>query len=184
MFNLNFFRKKAAEADSHRSTAAVPVPPLEMFVADTPPSSERQISPAEARPTKLAAFLGRDYWGMGRRDGYLSHTAESLEMWRRKTKSEFQLVMDQLIQDRSEQRLTLLNHLAGIGTIHAATSAQLKNTLQELEAEMERLTTQKELSALEEGWIMNVLHSYQLGFTQGLQEYIESENLVKGNSLF
>lgn len=184
MFNFKLFQKKRGAETREDSTSQAQAPTKELFVEEVPPRPGLQPEATEIRPTKLAAFLGQDYWTMGRRDGYLYHSAEGFELWRKKIKAEFLLVMDQLIQEKSEQRLVLRNHLSSIGSMHEVTSTQLHNTIHDLEADAERLTAQKELAAVDEGWIMGAVHSYQLGFTQGLREYVESENLVKSSSLF
>lgn len=184
MFNFKFLRRTRATSDRGETTPAAPAPARELFVEETPPRAGQQPRESEASPTKLAAFLGRDYWTMGRRDGYLYHSAEGFDLWRQKIMAEFRLVMDQLLQEKSEQRLVLRNHLSSLGNLHEVTSAQLHNTLKELEADAERLTAQKELSAVDEGWLMGAVHGYQLGFTQGLREYVESESLVKISPLF
>lgn len=181
MFKFNFFKKKPEPVTlTTESPASTNAPSADLFVDPTPPQPTRLTN----QPTKLTLFLNKDYWSLGRRDGYLYHTAESFVIWKRKTKAEFQLVVDQLIQEKSTQRLTLLNHIVSIGGIHDATSTQLTNSIREVESDIERLTTQKELSAVDEGWIMSVLHGYQLGFTQGLKEYVEGEALLKHGSLF
>lgn len=185
MFKFNFFKKKPVPVTvATELPTSQNVPSVDLFVDSTPPHSAATTNPKEAQPTKLTLFLNKDYWNLGRRDGYLYHTAESFAIWKKKTKAEFQLVVDQLIQDKSTQRLTLLNHIVSIGTMHDATSSQLTNAIREVESDIERLTTQKELSAVDEGWIMSVLHGYQLGFTQGLKEYVEGEALLKHGTLF
>jgi hypothetical protein len=37
---------------------------------------------------------------------------------------------------------------------------------------------QKDLSIENEGWVMNTIHSYQQGFIQGLNDFLERENLL------
>ena len=180
--NLNLFGKKSsskAEASTADLSNDTLVPPMNLFIDNTPPSTEPETKQVVTIPNKLSGFLGRDYYTLGKRDGYQSPSQETFEIWCRKTKSEFQLIMDLMIQEKSELHLKFLNHLVGVGSIHETTAAQLRNTLEELNASIDQLNKQKELSADSEGWIMNAIHGYHEGFTQGLNDYMEGELLLK-----
>lgn len=58
------------------------------------------------------------------------------------------------------------------------TKRNLELTIEELNSSIALLQKQKELSAENEGWVMNAIHSYHQGFVQGLSDYIAGENLL------
>ncbi len=65
-----------------------------------------------------------------------------------------------------------------VGKIADTTRQTLENTIEELNASLDLLQKQKELSSENKGWVMNAVHSYHQGFIQGLNDYIIGENLL------
>jgi hypothetical protein len=184
MFKFNIFNKKSStnkvtETTNDYSTDDRIIPPVDLFIDSTPPKHEPIEHQSECSKTKLSVFLGRDFHSIGKRDGYIYHSKETLENWNKKTRAEFHFIMDQMIQDKTEQRLAYLNHLASVGAIHETTSIQLNNMMDELKASIMQLEKQKELAVDDEGWIMGAIHNYYHGFTQGLNDYMEGEILIK-----
>ncbi|SIQ53368.1 hypothetical protein [Pontibacter lucknowensis] len=183
MFKLNIFSKRssgknAAEPINNYANEDTNTPPVDLFVDPTPPKPESDKFQTATSPTKLSVFLGRDFHNMGKRDGYLYHSKETLENWKRKTRAEFHIIMDQMIQEKKEQRLTYLNHLASVGAMHETTSIQLSNMMEELNTSIAQLDKQKELAVEDEGWIMGAIHDYYHGYAQGLNDYLEGEILI------
>jgi predicted alpha/beta hydrolase family esterase len=83
-----------------------------------------------------------------------------------------------MIEEKSERRLQLRMMLVNIERISDETSRNLELTVAELNDSIALLKTQKELSAENEGWVMNAIHGYHQGFVQGLNDYVAGENLL------
>ena len=152
------------------------IPPMDIFIDNEVPQPERQLT--EETKSKITLFLERNYHSMGINDGYEYHSHETLEMGKKKIRAEFQLIIDQTIQEKSERRLQLRMLIVNVEKIAEETKRNLELTIEELNSSIALLQKQKELSAENEGWVMNAIHSYHQGFVQGLSDYIAGENLL------
>lgn len=70
------------------------------------------------------------------------------------------------------------NIIVDVTKISDEARQKLENVIEELNASLNTLQKQKELSAENEGWVMSAIHSYHQGFVQGLNDYIAGENLL------
>jgi len=152
-------------------------PPIDLFIDNEPPQGDQQKIGSESK-SKISTFLERNYHSIGINDGYEYHSFETLETGKKKIRSEFQLIIDQMIQEKSERRLQLKMMIVNVEKIADETRRNLELTIDELNTSIELLHKQKELSSENEGWVMNAIHSYHQGFVQGLNDFIASENLL------
>lgn len=152
------------------------IPPVDLFIDYEVPQPEQQQA-AETK-SRITLFLDRNYHSMGINDGYGYHSQEILETGKKKIRAEFQLIMEQIIQEKSEKRLQLRMMIVNVENISSETKRNLELTIEELNSSIGKLQTQKELSSENEGWVMNAIHSYHQGFVQGLNDYIAGENLL------
>lgn len=152
-------------------------PPIDLFIDREPPQGEQQKIASESK-SKISAFLERNYLSIGINDGYEYHSFETLENGKKKIRAEFQLIIDQIIQEKSERRLQLKMMIVNVEKIADETRRNLELTIDELNTSIELLYKQKELSSENEGWVMIAIHSYHQGFVQGLNDFIASENLL------
>lgn len=152
-------------------------PPIDLFIDSEPPQGEHQKVVFESK-SKISAFLERNYHSIGSHDGFEYHSFETLEIGKKKIRAEFQLIIDQMIQEKLERRLQLKMMIVDVEKISDETRRNLELTIEELNTSIELLNKQKELSSENEGWIMNAIHSYHQGFVQGLNDFIASENLL------
>ena len=151
-------------------------PSMDLFVDNEAPQIQ---APGRSTPKdNISTFLNRNYKGMGINDGYEYHSNETLAIGKSKIRSEFQLVIDQMIEEKSERRLQLRMMLVNVERISDETSRNLQLTVEELNDSIALLKTQKELSAENEGWVMNAIHGYHQGFVQGVNDYVAGENLL------
>lgn len=184
-FFENLFGNHTKNQNSAVTNAAAPesledskknTPSMDLFVDNEAPqilAPERSIS-----KDNISTFLNRNYKGMGINDGYEYHSNETLTIGKSKIRSEFQLIIDQMIEEKSERRLQLRMMLVNVEKISDETSRNLNLTVEELNDSIALLKTQKELSAENEGWVMNAIHGYHQGFVQGLNDYVAGENLL------
>ena len=152
------------------------IPPMDLFIDNEIPQPE-QHQTAETK-SKITLYLDRNYHSMGINDGYEYHSQETLETGKKKIRAEFQLLVDQSIQEKYERRLQMKNIIADVTKISDEARQKLENVIEELNASLNTLQKQKELSAENEGWVMSAIHSYHQGFVQGLNDYIAGENLL------
>lgn len=152
-------------------------PPIELFIDNEPPQGQQQKTPSDSK-SKISTFLERNYHSIGINDGYEYHSFETLETGKKKIRAEFQLIIDQMIQEKSERRLQLKMMIVNVEKIADETRRNLELTIDELNTSIELLNKQKELSSENEGWVMNAIHSYHQGFVQGLNDFIASESLL------
>jgi hypothetical protein len=178
---FNFFGKRSdAKPEIPSSFLVDPqvtkVPPFDLFVDNDPPQPAK--SQSDEGGTKLSQFLGIDFYTIGVRAGYEYHSEDTIALGKRKICADFRLIIDKIIQEKNEQVLKIKNHIISVGTIHEATTAQLKNTLEDLNSSIDLLNKQKELSNELEGWVMSAIYSYHQGFVQGVSDYFASELLI------
>jgi hypothetical protein len=152
------------------------VPPIDLFIDNEVPQPEPQIAPETQN--KITVFLSRNYHSMGTNDGYEYHSQETLEVGKKKIRAEFQLIIDHSIQEKFGSRLQMRNLIVDVTKVSDDARQKLENTVEELNSSLALLQKQKELSAENEGWVMNAVHSYHQGFVQGLNDYITGENLL------
>lgn len=151
------------------------IPPVDLFIDNEPPHIEEIEEPKQS---EITLFLNRDFHKMGSGDGYEFHSSDTLETGLKKIRAEFQLIIDQSIQEKIDKRLKLTNLIVDVVDISDKTVNKLENTVLELNTTLDLLERQKELSAENEGWVMNAIHNYNQGFIQGLNDYISIENLL------
>lgn len=151
------------------------VPSMDLFIDNEAPRPKQTVEQPHSR---VNVFLNRNYNSIGIHDGYRYHSQETLETAKKKIRAEFQLIIDQAIQEKLESRLQLKNMIVDVNKISDDARQKLENTIGALESSLIILQSQKELSVENEGWVMNAIHSYQQGFIQGLNDWLESEHLL------
>lgn len=152
------------------------IPPVDLFIDNEVPQLERKTT--METQNKITVFLNRNYHSMGTSDGYEYHSQETLETAMKKIRAEFQLIVDQSIQEKFTSRLQIKHLIVDVANISEEAKQKLENTIEEINSSLALLQEQKELSAVSEGWVMNAVHSYHQGFVQGLNDYISGENLL------
>ncbi len=182
---LNLFGKKPQKTDNknieelkEKSIMEQEIentPNLDLFIENEPPKTDEK---TVEQQSKIHSFLNRNYHAIGLNDGYEYHSQETLETGKKKIRAEFQLIIDQSIQEKYSSRLQIKNLIVDVAKVSEEAKQKLENTIEELSSSLELLVKQKELSIENEGWVMNAVHSYQQGFVQGLNDFIESENLL------
>lgn len=154
----------------------VNIPSAELFVDNEAPQQKQQ--PVADTQSKISAFLNRNYHSLGINDGFEYHSYETLELGKKRIKAEFQLIIDQSIQEKTTRRLHLKHLIVDVEKISDDARKKLENTIDEINSTLSILQKQKELSAESEGWVMHTLHSYHHGFVQGLNDWFASEQLL------
>ncbi len=184
MFNL--FRKtpKTSELSNSAVLEKTPdsenlmgvTPPLDLFVDNEEPTLK--IKPEVIPKNRIRELLNRNFHAMGINEGFEYHSGETMDIGKKKIRAEFQLIMDQDIQDKKARTLEMRHLIIDVKNLSETAKEKLELTIEELNASLSMLESQKELAALEEGWVMNAIHAYHQGFIQGLNDYIEGEQFL------
>lgn len=161
--------------DNIIASAESNTPNMDLFIESEEPSIKTvQVQ----QHSKITQFLNRNYHALGVHDGHEYHSSDSLTIGKRKIAAEFRLILDLEIQEKEEKRLQLENLITDVSAVSPLMLEKLQKTLEKICAAIDKLEKQKELSIEEEGWVMNAIYSYQQGFTQGLVDYLDSEELL------
>lgn len=151
-----------------------------IFVDENPPEAVKEET---SKPeSKIQIFLKQDYKAMGWKDGYEHGTQELFEVVCKELKSEFLLMLDEVIEEKKMIISKMTVKLIEIGSISETTNSLLKQQLEEVRESINELKNQKLLSVDEEGWVMKVIHSYNDGFKRGLDNKIMEEDFLQNNS--
>lgn len=154
----------------------------ELFVDETPPESEKEgLSTSE---NSLKQFLDKDYSSQGFEDGNHYPSFDIFENKKRKIRAEFRYVIDIEIDKKNTEIFILKNHLVATDGISTSTYRQVSIRIEELEARINELETQKELSADDEGLVMVPIHNYCDGFVRGVESYRAEKLLASSTGLF
>lgn len=186
---MNFFSKlfggkknQVTDSTNHSTTEdkfidepKIEGPTMELFIESEEPKKPK-LNPSSQ--SKLLLFLNRDFHSVGIREGFEHHCSETLDNAKKKIRSEFQLIIDQQVQEMCDKKLQLQNLIVDVNAVSALTLKKLENTIADIDRSIDLLLKQKELSIENEGWIMNVLHSYNQGFKQGVDDYIAGEDFL------
>lgn len=189
----NLFGSKGKTEQTEPTTFASPettvvekqpenIPPVDLFIDNEVPQPESQAA-AETQ-SKITVFLNRNYHSMGINDGYEYHSQDTLETGKKKIRAEFQLIVDQEIETMSQQKLKMRTLVIDVTKISDEAKQKLELTIEEVNASLLKLEKQKELSAENKGWVMNVIHSYHQGYVQGLNNFILEENFINAPNYF
>jgi hypothetical protein len=166
----------ASKPESPLETESEKIPPMDLFIEKEKPQQVRTES--NAIPNKINTFLNRNYYSLGITEGFEHHSKETLEIGLQKLKAEFQLIIDQAIQEKSLKRLEVTNLIVHVGPISETTRNTLENTVEEINASLATLKLQQELCTENKGWVMNAIHSYHRGYIQGINDFINSEDFL------
>lgn len=151
-----------------------------IFVDENPPEAVKE---ENSKPeSKILIFLNQDYKAMGWKDGYEHGTQELFDVVCKELKSEFLLMLDEVIEEKKMIISKMTVKLIEIGNISETTNSMLKQQLEEVRESINELKNQKMLSAEDEGWVMKIIHSYNDGFKRGLDNKIMEEDFLQNNS--
>ena len=191
MFSLRPAASLVAEADA---PAATNPGDDAGNVVSLPRADEAYPAPADARPgdgtaaaraiapglmdaEALRAFFADNHFGLGRHDGAKYRTQEALVQGKAAIASRFQNVLDGLLEQRRVAANRLQDALLQTDGLCANTTARLRLALANQERDMEALRGQHALAGHGQGWVLEALNRYQIGFGKGLREALEFQLL-------
>lgn len=160
----------AAAGDTTLSAA----PPEDLFLDRTPPVKV----PDREDDSLIGHFLARDYQLLGQEEGFDYHSADYLKAARRRIRAEFLVLLDKVQLENREQGRQIKNRMVELEDIAPDMYRQLELRLEETQRVLDVLDHQKVLAANEEGWLMQALNAYQVGYLRGVQDRLDSDDFL------
>lgn len=151
--------------------------PENLFVDNEQPVAEQENFSDPGNDTNIQSYLEQDFFNKGYKDGYDYHSNDTLVHHIKSIKTDFRIKLDLLIDLKRRKILELKNQHIEVEGLSERLCRQIDTLLSDLTITIERLEKEKELSAIDEGWIMKAVHNYRDGFFRGLEIYQE-ERLI------
>lgn len=150
------------------------------------PDVAEQMVPAQSGPAAVPAvalmddsgiqeFLRENWFGLGRHNGAVFRTRESLDRGRSSVIARFQNTIEGLAARREAQIRRLQDTLIEIEGISETTSRRLDQAVQCMQQDVVKLRAEIAHSTRAEGWVKEAVLSYEAGFAKGLYEAVAVE---------
>ena len=115
----------------------------------------------------IQQFFDRDFSKLGQVDGLNHPSEDSLKTAQSIIKSAFRQLLDREICLIEEKILELKNLLIEINQPEDKICRRLQNTIEFNQESVRKLEMQKDLSADDDGWVMEAIYKYNSGFKIG-----------------
>lgn len=149
--------------------------PEGLFIEKEAPEAEQ--TAGKMQGPDMLVFLKQDFRTVGYRDGYNYHSSEKMGQTLKSIKASFRLEMDQIIDLKKEALLALEEQKIEAAGLSEELAKKIDARIRHIDQLVVRLDKEKELSALDEGWIMKAIHAYRDGFITGTESYLEEKKL-------
>lgn len=155
----------------------------ELFCENNPDFSQlEQTNKLSHNP--LMEFKSRDFMATGYKKGFEEHSADALENGQLKLKAEFRNIL-QIMKDKNKSEIFVLkNEIVDAHSISERLTKKLELRIEQIESNINTMDYELELSVLNEGFIMEVLHTYREGYSKGYSDYVELNLLGIETGLF
>lgn len=137
------------------------------------PKTEKQTYLGVLDSIELKQFFEQNHFGLGRHNGSVYRTQNSLELGKKNIISDFQNILSELYERNRVKKQRL--HLKSIETFALCdtTSSMLEYVIESTQKDMDLLSEQRRLADDCRGWVLKALNSYQIGFGKGVREAID-----------
>lgn len=132
----------------------------------------------------LEEFLKRYYFRFGFNDGYNTHSADVKNSKANIIKSEFRNLLSQKIEELRKGLLELEDHLINIEGMDERLEKKLRKRIDYAKEKCQDMESEKALSALDEGIVMECIHKFNDGYIAGTQQFLDENLLANTNGLF
>ena len=126
---------------------------------------------------EIEQFFADNYFGLGRHNGAHYRNAEALALGKLGLTARFQNVLAGLIEARKAKIHRVQLELLAVEGISEIMTAQLHAASEHLRREIDELGVQANLAVRGQGWVLEALNRYHLGFNKGLKEAMEFDLL-------
>lgn len=153
----------------------------ELFVDESAPEF---LAGTDKKDVDILHYLEQDYQTEGFAEGYKYHSSEILESRLQAIKADFRLKIDVVIDQKQRRYLELQSNATDIMDISERLYRQYADSMSEIHHKIKALENQRELSSMNEGWIMKVVHEYKDAYLKGMQLYSEEKLFALSTGLF
>jgi hypothetical protein len=184
VFSRLFGKKEVAKAAPVQDIPSSPSIDKMTFIEDRHPSDIFREAPIEEkvveRKTILEELLAKEYYSMGKRDGYEEHSLTLMEEHLDIIASDFREAYYKAIQDidlsLSEMEVYLSEtYKEKVPEIYE----KIKTKYDQLKEQKKELLLQMDLGAIGEGFIEKSVRLYRAGFRKGFALWSEEELIFK-----
>jgi hypothetical protein len=126
---------------------------------------------------ELTEFLSKNFINCGRYAGATQKTQEAREQGLSAVISQFQNVIELVIDEKRSKLDSLLNQSAQTEGVSDIVSTQLHLAQEKLDRDILVLKEQLKLSIERKGWILAALNEFRIGFDRGLRDAVDAELL-------
>lgn len=123
----------------------------------------------------IQEFLRENWFGLGRHNGAVYRTRESLDRGRESIVARFQNAVEGLAARKEVQIRRLQDTLTEIEGISETTSRRLHLAVQCMQQDVVKLRAEIAHSTSAEGWVKEAVLRYEAGFAKGLYEAVAVE---------
>lgn len=153
----------------------------DLFIDSNPPMiNEKEASLA----TGIEDFLNQNFFHQGYTDGYDWHSKEMLENKIMLIKADFRHRLELKADVVRQEILHLENKKLEITGLLDLVVSKIENIAAEKRYILQKIKSEKELSAVDEGLVMTCIHHYKEGYLKGTNAYLEEELLASNKGLF
>ncbi|WBY01527.1 hypothetical protein PE066_18995 [Ramlibacter tataouinensis] len=128
----------------------------------------------------VRAFFHESHFGLGRHNGAVLRSRESLQLGKSEIVSRFQNILRQIVQGKQLRLGRLEDMKVSIDGIETAMTNRIDAACSFLRREIETCMEQIALAEQHSGWVAEALNHYEMGFRQGLAHVIRFEALLQG----
>src|SRR6185312_6570594 len=172
---MNIFNLLKKRTD--QNTIEGPIISKSIFIDDEEPLSGDFSN--ETQEATLLSYLKEDHKTKVINDGFEYHSAKALTISKQEIKAEFRFLLDKSIESLNTRILDLRMTYAEIKDLSSDLMEKVEASIIANEKSIAELKYQKELSTMDEGWVMKLIYNYEIGFIHGTNTYFEGENFLK-----
>jgi len=132
----------------------------------------------------LDSFFSVNYEQLGYDEGYEFHNSDIIKIKHKKIKADYLLQITRSLDLLKVKAHKLELQLTESEELSELIADKIKAALKFNKEKQDHLLYQRELTAMDEGIIMNAIHGYTLGFKQGALDYVEEMMISHSDYLF
>jgi len=170
---------KRGPLDEPACLALAPAQPKELATGHTPPVAAAHSGQPKGllETPESKAFFAENFFGLGRHNGSFYRTQEAMVQGQQGLISRFQNTLSFLVEKRQAKVDKFIDMQMQTEGVCSTTTAMLGLARSRYERDMNVLREQIALADAGEGWVLEALNRYQLGFGKGVREAIDFELL-------
>ena len=125
--------------------------------------------------SEVKSFLSQNFFGLGKHNGAKFRSQEALELGMNEIVAGFNNAIIEIMEARRSKLHKLESEAIKIESLCATTTKRLRLACDHVSQEILSLESQLEQASQRQGWVLDALSKYQMGFHQGMREAIEFE---------